>query len=319
MPNVRGKKDYINLTKGLVTEVNPLNFPEGATVDELNMNVDFSTLSRIRRGGVQSSPDDEVKLWDSEQTQGVVFKPFLWKNAGNTETSILALQVGRLITFWGATDPEISGLGFIRCYDLINSAATGSLTAETRCQFSQVGGRLMVVRSDINPTLIDYDVSSPFTVQSVDIRIRDTQGVDDNLANTLRPGTLSEEHQYNLYNQGWYQSRRSASSGTGLVDPVTLFFGDTATYPSNADISYLGLKEDGSGDLRFDSPTLKDQTLGNTPAPKGHYIFSAWDIDREARRTSKLTDGSTFSDLTDEPTRIRVSAAPSQPIQPPSP
>lgn len=303
MPITSGKKDYTNLTLGLVTEVNPLNFPEGASVDELNMNVDFSNLSRVRRRGL-TSEQESTMFFDTEQANLTVFNTYVWKNAGDqSSVSILVVQCGNILTFWEATQPNISDNQHGFAYDLSESSITGSLTSSNRCQFSSVGGGLMVVREDINPTLLRYNPATSLTADIVSIRIRDIRGLDSGISNTEEPTTLTEEHQYNLYNQGWYRPIREESSGASRVDPVTTHFNTTGSYPSNADIIFQGMKADDQGDNRFNSRTLKDQAFGNTPAPKGHYIHNAFNIDREARRVNKSRDGSSFDDFSPKSTR----------------
>lgn len=108
MPNIDGQKNYTNLTKGLITEVNPLNFPEGATVDEVNMNVDFSTLSRVKRKGLTDEGESQ-QTFNTLTTSTDAFKTFVWKNAANqSRNSILVVQSGKTLNFFKATVNDIS-------------------------------------------------------------------------------------------------------------------------------------------------------------------------------------------------------------------
>ena len=47
----------------------------------------------------------------------------------------------------------------------------------------------------------------------------------------------------------------------------------------------LGMVDDGSGNLRFNAEFIEDLSLGNTPAPKGHFIIDPFSIAYEALRT----------------------------------
>lgn len=76
---------------------------------------------------------------------------------------------------------------------------------------------------------------------------------------------LTEEHYYNLLNQGWDYER------------IAAYATSTQTYPSNAQIWYVG--KDSLGD--FDPPTLDKIDFGNSPAPRGKFIISAIDPVRE--------------------------------------
>lgn len=79
---------------------------------------------------------------------------------------------------------------------------------------------------------------------------------------------LSDEHQYNLLNQGWSQ------------DNMDTYAGATGYWPSNAQIWYAG--KDSSGD--FDPDLLDKTDFGTTLAPRGHFI-----IDNTDRTTSRET------------------------------
>jgi len=163
----------------------------------------------------------------------------------------------------------------------------------------------MIVSRAIDPVIITYDPSgNTITNSKLTLQIRDTLGIDDGLGIDERPASLAEEHEYNLYNQGWYQLRRKASAGS-YVDPVAEFNTIHSEYPSNADIVWVGMVES-SGDLIFDPEWLKDQTFGSSPAPRGHYIVDAFDIDRETLQTNPQNPtgsvgGSSPQDETDVP------------------
>jgi hypothetical protein len=57
---------------------------------------------------------------------------------------------------------------------------------------------------------------------------RDFDLIDDGLSVSNRPGSLTDEHTYNLYNAGWYADRKNASGE--FVDPLSLFEGQVVTY-----------------------------------------------------------------------------------------
>lgn len=73
------------------------------------------------------------------------------------------------------------------------------------------------------------------------------------------------------------------TTGSGVEVSFT-----TGSFPSNADIPLLGLKTDEtSGEQYFDPDTLYETVLGNTEAPRGHYIY---DIDGAKTRDSVLVN-----------------------------
>ena len=152
-------------------------------------------------------------------------------------------------------------------------------------------GYLFIVGKKLEPFYLEHDTAGD-TISStnINIQVRDLTGIDDSLEVDERPATLSEEHEYNLKNQGWWQQRKRISDGS-LVDPITQFDTDIGDFPSNADISHLGMVDDGSGNLRFKSTFLEELTLGNTPAPKGHFIIDPFCIAYDDLRTGTATGG----------------------------
>jgi hypothetical protein len=85
---------------------------------------------------------------------------------------------------------------------------------------------------------------------------------------------------------------------TGSVS-VQLTYG-TGQYPSNADIPYLGLKENGSGELYFSPSKLFETVLGNTEAPRGHYVYNVYGSTdaRDEKLSDKDADGTPATTVT---------------------
>ena len=111
------------------------------------------------------------------------------------------------------------------------------------------------------------------------IKVRDFDGLEDNLDNETRPATLSAAHLYNLENQGWGRSVISNSSNSYNTDwkifaPVSTE-GVQSPFPSNADIPALGIFEDPDSDGRkeFKPDNIKNTYLGNARAPMGKNIL----------------------------------------------
>jgi len=89
--------------------------------------------------------------------------------------------------------------------------------------------------------------------------IRDLAGVDDGLDPEETPGSMSQEHLYNLLNQGWPSAK------------INDYFTDQANYPSNNQQWFFG-----KTDLDvFDPAKLVEQDFGSSLAPKGRLIMDA--------------------------------------------
>lgn len=373
MAQARGNKAYVDMSGGIVTEASPLDFPQNASSDELNMLFEKSERKRVkRRGLVSSQPDFTESVIDPDISGGKLSNSFFWQKEG--------LYVIGL---------EFTGTGDSRYYIKVHSAQApytdfGSFEVATseagrRFSFAQARNGLCVVLEGEKPLLLLVS-ENIVGISEVDLFVRDFKLLDDNLTVTERPPTLEEEHQYNLYNAGWYQERFTTTSDNVREDPVEYFYlnstsfitatgdfdatdddfsttdtsvdvfatldpgiqtevsgtannnmtftfqgysevggvrtldfgsnvtdelGVTATfstpegYPSNADISYIGLVPNNEGDkLVLDASFLQDQTFGNTPAPRGHYVYNINDFDRNDRLLNKDNDGAVENTLT---------------------
>ena len=95
-------------------------------------------------------------------------------------------------------------------------------------------------------------------------RIRDTQGIDDGVNNDFLPDTLSDEHKYNLLNQGWDNKK------------ITEFFEKNKQYPSNA-MQWFVAK---GSDEAFAPERLLSYAFGSSQAPRGRFIMDAYAKDR---------------------------------------
>lgn len=89
--------------------------------------------------------------------------------------------------------------------------------------------------------------------------IRDLSGVEDGLDSDETPATLSDEHLYNLLNQGWPS------------DKINTYFSDQANYPSNNQQWFLGKETD----TTFNPDRLVQQDFGSRVPVRGRFLFDA--------------------------------------------
>lgn len=288
MPVVRGEKGYLGFVNGLYTEANPLAAPEGTTADELNMELDLASGTRIKRKGLIRTPPIEIDLpqdvfgssfpeelgywyWKAEDKYVTVYRY-------EKEEGIFSCIIGI-----SGTDNQFEFSAVVDTAEEIQPTV-----AEIRNRFVITLGTAPVV---LQKTATSYDV------YVVSLYVRDFTLIDDSLGMSERPSTLADEHKYNLYNAGWYKDRKLSSGSVG--DPVTDFFSDKSVYPSNADIAALGDSVNTtSGEEEFKADTLDNIDLGSTEAPRGHYIFNIRDIERNDKLTDKDNDGSVSTSVT---------------------
>lgn len=283
----RTDQGYLSFAKGLVTEYNPLATPEGTTFDELNMDVDTDGFVRTRRQPLQA-----VSVTPLSGAVGTIEYAATWED----------LDKILVIVKRDATDP-VTGNFLI---DLMVYSGGSTPERELVLYFSIPQGQyvqpvitflrkraLMILGG--SPILVEKATTS-YNVYEINLLVRDFKMLDDGLGTSVRPSDLSEEHQYNLYNAGWWQHRKLLSTGA-VGDPVSNFKTLRSSYPSNADISYLGDITDTDGDLKFKPAAFDNIDTGSTEAPRGHYIYSIIDINRDSRLVSKTNDGSQLATL----------------------
>lgn len=309
------KAEINSFVKGLITEVNPLNFPADASRAEENFILKTDG-SRERRLGLDF--EEDYTLRDTGMIPSVLasaeVSSFKWLNAGNdANNEFVVVQFGNKIDVYNTTVENISTDGFI------GSVTIPVSSNDIRFSYTSVDGMLIIAAGTEEVHVIKYSEGS-LAYSAKRLLVRDQWGLHDLEGNyiNVRTTTLTNNHLYNLHNQGWGVPRKN-STGT-LSDPITLFAhrNDTTTttyvfvesgvgeggeitgrweaidtvipnisYPSNAETVYTGLQfqpvTEGASFERI-YPNLYDEVLGlNTKAAKGYFI-----IDALRRGTSRL-------------------------------
>lgn len=270
MPQQAATSIENNFKNGLVTEATGLNFPENACTE--TFNCEFTLTGAVRR---RLGFDFEAEY----STKGInrsnsVVNTYLWKNvSGNGDITVLAVQVGLVIHFYEViADASYSAGEVVTTVTL--TPVSGAVDSQIyEAQFSDGNGFLFVTHPHCEPVRISYDITT-HTAAGVpmSIGIRDFEGSkNDPYATSERPVTtlaaLNKDHLYNLFNQGWTLTN--------------LIAWDTAqtTLPSNADVMWAF--KDSANNFDFSNASIARITAGNSPAPKGHIVFGAFDQDRE--------------------------------------
>lgn len=262
-----------NFKNGLVTEASGLNFPESACTATYNcvFNNDGSV---DRRYGFDFESNYSTK--NINRANSVVVS-YLWKNvAGNGDLSLLVVQVGATLYFYEVTGNSVSTGAISSTVALTDFDASGAPDTSTQeCQFSAGNGLLFVTHPYCDPFYVSYNTSTDTATGTViTLKIRDLQGdlADPNAVDTRPTATLAGlnvSHKYNLYNQGWIQ-------GTATTN-LTAWDSARTDMPSNADVMWAFKN---SSDA-FDTSTIANVIRGNSPAPKGHYILSLHNQNRD--------------------------------------
>src|SRR5690606_23721544 len=125
--------------------------------------------------------------------------------------TFLVLQKGSTVHFFELETGDNLSTGLLPVsLDLIDYKAAGAGPIhDIPCSFASGAGYLFIGHPSIDPVIVRYNVEEEtFEASGIEILIRDFDGLPDNLKITENPSTLTDEHHYNLKNQGWDQQVR---------------------------------------------------------------------------------------------------------------
>ena len=284
-----------NFSRGLITEATGLAFPENACVDTDNCK--FNHFGIVERRPGFDLEEGFVEATETIDQEVVVV--YEWKNvAGEGDITFVVVQIGNTLHFYRAMSTEaLSANKHATTINLLDHDSGVATVADKECQFSTGNGRLFVTGTNIETFMVEYDsAANTFSSTAITIQIRDFTGdLADTETITSRPTStlagLDPNHRYNLENQGWTEA--------------TLTAWDTAqtTMPSNADVAWHYKAKDSEQDylaaISFSDVAVVN--IGNTAAPKGHFIYTLYDQDR-----STNVSGATDFTIVDE--RVATSA-----------
>lgn len=180
MPLNSATKVYLNFVGGLVTEANPMAYPEG-TCKDLD-NVDLKRQGQIQRrlglafedGGYYSED-----TFTSEQASTYAVTKHEWRSVNGTgNLNFLVVQVGGTLYFYNLGSEPVSGspIGKIS----FSSIRTSEDYALYPIDATSGRGRLFVVGRKISPFYIQYDEeANTFTGYKITVKIRDFEGIEE--------------------------------------------------------------------------------------------------------------------------------------------
>lgn len=207
-----------NFTKGLITEATGLNFPENAATAASNCV--FTLIGDVtRREGINFEANGTTTQINRANQ---AMSTYVWNNPGGDGNSkLLVKQVGQTLYFYDiATATVASPLSAnLLSLNVILGVGTGSTFDATKeCEYADGNGYLFVYHPSCDPQYVTYNpVTLVPAIQSISLQIRDFQGVKDNLGVSVRPTTLSTEHNYNIQNQGWTSGNSVFTSSQSSV------------------------------------------------------------------------------------------------------
>lgn len=299
MARGRGAKQYFTFVKGWNTEAAPTTFPENTAQDIDNVILDTDGSIRRRPGIDFEGRYEKYGLdFSDDARQNHALGLYEWQNVGGSGSlTFLVSQQGLTLKFHRQNGDFTSGTS-IGTVDLTPFAINELAAKEQPVRVAAGQGVLFVCGRYIDPFYITYDGTQLLTEQ-VTIQIRDFEGDPEEVLDTqTRPSTLGDVHLYSLLNQGWdtnriYAMATGGSSVAGSGTSRASLLATSGSFPSNADIVYLGMTTNNDGDPIFKASELKGNTFGNSPAATGHFILDAFSQDRNAATGSVGVVGAT--------------------------
>ena len=275
MPRSFGTAVEQNFVNGLITEATGMNFPENACTSASNV-VFKETGEVLRRYGYDYETAYQLNSITRSNSAIVEYE---WRAAGGDgDINFIVQQIGGTIYFYRiATNNSLSAgvhattiaLSAYKVYDAPDPGLQP-------CSFASGKGYLFVTNRYCEPFYVVYSPSAnTLTGTQINIQVRDFEGVDDGLEITKHPLTLSDSHEYNLYNQGWGYTVRLDAGSDGF--PIPFFFTDKSFYPSNAE-QWWTMKD--STDEFDPARFAYASAIGNSLAPKGFFILDWFKTDR---------------------------------------
>lgn len=283
--------EITNFVGGLVTDSNPMSFPDNASLYEQNMLINQDG-TRSRRLGFDFEYGYQFINSGVQVTSDTVYKTFRWEGvSGVPDLTFVVVTIGRMLFIFPTHDESLSASGYIYTCDLGVNPRQVSM--------SSVDGILVVAFGGKDLLSIEFDKNSgSFTNKSFRLLVRDTFSVEDiyqgknlyeGLNIQIRPLTLTDAHAYNLRNQTFAKRRMSGSkfqySGVvGLIEDPLKTWSEfpVKKFPSNADSVLDALYPDSASEVdpltnRFHVQELQANAAGTIPAPVGYFIIDALD------------------------------------------
>lgn len=250
---------------GLNTELSQVEDAVTFTSDELNCTI-LPEGIRGRRYGMNIERDGS---WYQLSKAGTTYSGFFWKNVGKTEKDFVVVSVDATLHFYDAFQKPFSNAKLKHVVDLSEHIIDSNRFVQNPVKFTTGNGTLIVVSKYLKPIQISYDdATTSFKVETFDLKVRDIVGIDDGLEVDEMPLELTEKHKYNLFNQGWNQ------------EAIDEFFKSKQMYPSNNLKWFYGIPESSAETLQYDVEKLLREYVGNTPAPRGHYVLDYFNRNR---------------------------------------
>src|SRR6056297_14613 len=275
MPQQVSQKPTVQFNRGLITEAGELTFPEGASVDELNMTLERSG-SRRRRLGVAYETSNEL---GPSLTKGEVTSVNVWENAGGVSgLNFVVVQVRNTLHFYKESSGALSANKesfTVNLSDFNRPSGFGASTVSV--QTTELEGILIVASSEINTFRIDYDDdTNTISTSEIVFRFRDFewQGDTSTYFEDTPFGSATDQRKYDTLNVGWWYTNAPYVAGT-----ITGY----GLWPKLSLPPFVGKRiENQGGNSFFSGVTFREFQSGTSLTANGSFILDLYEQDRVA-------------------------------------
>lgn len=301
-------KNNFNLSRGFISDASYVNFPEDATVDELNFSIEKDG-SRKKRAAVDityTGTPSQVALTGTNGLNDLVTSSYVWYNPGNLDKKYLVHQINSNLYLYDITEsPEDYTSELIYTIDLFdwldyfqasNSWINGG---HQRLQYSAGAGFLFITAPGLVPFIVRWGNNGfldIITTDPVRMRIRDFEGVT--AVDAADPYSYSAENYYNLQNAGWPEEIPMDGGGGTIVNPAFFYLWRTGEEPNTNTpwfFAKLEVADESSRIGKFSAETLKQAKFGTSDPIMGSKLIDPWGSNRTITYDDSLVSDTRLS------------------------
>lgn len=303
-----------NFAKGIITEVSPLNGQPDSAKDMQNLVLQQDGTIQRRAGLNIEANADLLSAHTKTDDAELPYQSFPWQTSYG---AFVVVQAGNTILVYDAeADNSTNSILFADVSEAYADSLINGVGFGDDFVFVYQKSRTVNIITATSPTT--------FSMTGRNLFIRDLFGVDDDLEDNERPTTLTNNHRYNLYNQGWPDedvrmiieeatievvdsTQVVIDPMTGLPDgtkkiiktvPVENFDGEydalaqtksiVGFYPSNADVfsELKTINENTKGTRGYYNPKELLNEKPKAPAAKGAILIKFLDMFLSRRERS---------------------------------
>ena len=302
MPQKLSQTPVTVFNKGLITEAGELTFPEGASTDELNMNLQRDGSRRRRLGIAFETSYAEV----STITAGQITSTHLWEAPdGVANLKILVVQKNRYLLFYTASGSNSLSPNYISMYDMTPRQRSGGDAGIAAIQITGVNGEIIVASPELDTFKLTYDSGAgTFSATEIAFRVRDFEWQSDRTVFDYNRVTPTVHRQYDTLNAGWRYEKGAAALVTYSTTNGAPIGPGVQVYPPLTHPWYSG--KDSNGD--FKDSDFKKVFQGSSILGNGSFIYDLYSKDRQTisgiTGATTTTETSRFSSVATFASRV---------------